>query len=98
MDGTRKYHPGQGNSDAKEHTWYVFTDKWILAHKFTMPMIQPTDQMELRRMEDQGVDVSVLHRVGTRMILGGGGRGTWKGEKRGRKKGGQVSGTGGDRR
>jgi hypothetical protein len=25
----------------KEHTWYVLTDKWILAKKLTMPMIQP---------------------------------------------------------
>jgi hypothetical protein len=31
----------------------VLTDKWILAPKLTMPMIQPTDNMELRRKEDR---------------------------------------------
>jgi hypothetical protein len=28
---------------------YVFTDKWILTQKLTMPMIQPTEHMVLRR-------------------------------------------------
>jgi hypothetical protein len=36
----------------KPHTWYVLTDKWILAPKLTMLMIQPTAHMEPRRMED----------------------------------------------
>jgi hypothetical protein len=31
MDGSRKYHPQWGNSDSKEHAWYVLTNKWILA-------------------------------------------------------------------
>ena len=44
-----------------EHTWYVLTDKCILAPKLTMPMIQPTGHMELRRMEDQGVNASIIH-------------------------------------
>jgi hypothetical protein len=38
----------------------VHTNKWILTQNFTMPMIQPTDYMECRRKEDQGVDASVL--------------------------------------
>jgi hypothetical protein len=33
MNGTRKYHPELGNSDPKEHAWYVLTNKWILAKK-----------------------------------------------------------------
>ena len=33
-----------------------------------MPRIQPTDHMELRRKEDQGVDASVLHRRRNRII------------------------------
>jgi hypothetical protein len=33
MDGTIKCHPECGNPDTKEHTWYVLTDKWILAQK-----------------------------------------------------------------
>jgi hypothetical protein len=34
MDGTRKYHPKQGNQDSKENAWYVLTDKLILAKKY----------------------------------------------------------------
>jgi hypothetical protein len=29
MDGTRKYHPEQGNLDPKGHAWYVLTNKWV---------------------------------------------------------------------
>ena len=75
MDGTRKYYPEWDNPDTKELTWCVLTEKWILAQKLTIPMIQPTDFMELRRKEYEGVDVSVLHWVGNRMIMGGAGRG-----------------------
>jgi hypothetical protein len=45
----------------KEHTLYVFTIKWILAQKLTMPMLKPTDHMEHRRKKDQDIDASVLH-------------------------------------
>jgi hypothetical protein len=65
MNGTRKYHPESGNPDTKEYTWYVLTNKWLLAQKLTIPMIQRTDHMEHRRKEDfwvdQGVEASVLH-------------------------------------
>jgi hypothetical protein len=54
-----------------------------------MPRIHPTDNMELRE-EDQGVDVSVLHSGGNRMIGGGEWRGSWEGERRGRVKGGRI--------
>jgi hypothetical protein len=30
MDGSGGYHPKLGNPNTKEHTWYAFTDKWIL--------------------------------------------------------------------
>ena len=43
MDGNRKYHPEQGNSGPKEDAWYVLNDKWILAKKFRIQMIQLTD-------------------------------------------------------
>jgi hypothetical protein len=39
--------------------WYVLTDKWILAQKLTMPIIQTTDYMELRWKENQGMDASI---------------------------------------
>jgi hypothetical protein len=38
MDGTRKY-PEQGKLRPKGHTWYVLTDKWIIAKKLRIPMI-----------------------------------------------------------
>ena len=47
-----------------------------------MPMIQPTDHMELRRKEDQDVDASVLHRGWNRMILG-----AWREGEPGRESG-----------
>jgi len=61
--------------DTKTHTQYVLTDKFILAQKLTMLIVQPTDYMELRRKHDQGVDASVLHRGENRMIVEGGCRG-----------------------
>ena len=35
MDGTRKCNPEGDNSDPKRHTWYILTNKWILAQKST---------------------------------------------------------------
>ena len=65
MDGTRKYHPEQGNPIIKEHTWYALTDKWILGKKLRIPKIQFTDHMKLKK-EDQSVGDSVLLRRGTK--------------------------------
>jgi hypothetical protein len=61
MDGTRKY-PEWGNPITKEHTWYAFTGKWILAQKLRIHKIQFTDHMQFKKKEDQSVDVSVLRR------------------------------------
>jgi hypothetical protein len=62
MDGTRKYHPELGNPITKEHTWYVLTDKWILAQIFRIPKIQFTDHMKLKKKEHESVDTYVLRR------------------------------------
>jgi hypothetical protein len=40
MDRTGGHHPEWGNPITKELTWYVFTDKWILAQKLRIPKIQ----------------------------------------------------------
>jgi hypothetical protein len=53
MYGTMKYHSEWGNPVIKEHTWYVLTDKWILAQKLRIPTIQLTDHMKLKKNEDQ---------------------------------------------
>jgi hypothetical protein len=39
MDGTRKYHSEWGNSDPKEHEWYVLPNKLILTTKSTECLI-----------------------------------------------------------
>jgi hypothetical protein len=33
----------------KDHTWYVFTDKWVLGKEHGIPMIQLMDHMKLKR-------------------------------------------------
>ena len=70
MDGTWKYHPEWGNPITKEHTWYIFTDKWILTQKFWIPKIQLTDYMKLKKKEDQSVGASVLLRKGNKTLMG----------------------------
>jgi hypothetical protein len=42
MDGHGGYHPEWGNPITKKFTWYVLTDKCILAQKLRMPKIQDT--------------------------------------------------------
>ena len=71
MNGSRKYHPDWGNSVTKEHTCYALTDKWILAQKLGIPMIQFTDHMKLKKKEDQCVDTSILLRGGNKIPMGG---------------------------
>jgi hypothetical protein len=54
----------------KEHTWYVPTDKWTLAQKLGILKIQFTDQMKLKKKEDQSVGASVLLRRGNKILMG----------------------------
>jgi hypothetical protein len=51
---------------AKEHTWYAFTDTWILAQKLQITKIQFTDHMKLKKKEDQIVDTFILPRRRTK--------------------------------
>ena len=37
----------------KEHTMFELTDKWIFAQMLRIPMLQPTNIMQLKKMEDQ---------------------------------------------
>ena len=55
-----EYHPEWGNSVTKEHTWDVFSGKWILAPKFRIYKIQFTDYMKSKKKEGKNVDASVL--------------------------------------
>jgi hypothetical protein len=66
MDETRKYHPEWGNPITKEHTRYVFTDKWILAPKLGIAKIQFTDHRSSRRRKTK---VFLLRR-GNKILTG----------------------------
>jgi hypothetical protein len=70
MDGTKKYCPERGNPDTKEHTSYVLNDKWMLAQKVRIPMIQPTNLMKLKKKEYKSVDASIQHKMGNKIITG----------------------------
>jgi hypothetical protein len=55
----------------KEHKWYTLTDKWILAQKLGIPNIQFTDQMKLKKKEDQIMDTLILLRRENKIPMGG---------------------------
>jgi hypothetical protein len=57
-------------SVTEDHTWYVLTDKWILAQKFGIPNIQFTDHMKPKKKEDQNMDASVLLRKVNKILTG----------------------------
>jgi hypothetical protein len=69
MGRTRKYHPEGDNPVTKEHTWYVLTDKCILAQKLRIPKIQFTHHMKLKENEDQSVGTLVLLRSGDKILM-----------------------------
>ena len=71
MDGTRKYHTEWGNPITKEHTWYTFTDRWILAQKLGIPKIQFIDHVKLKKKEDHSVDTLVHLRSSYKIPTGG---------------------------
>ena len=50
----------------QEHTWYAFTDKWILAQKLEIPKTQFTDQMKLKGKEEQSMDTLSFLEGGTK--------------------------------
>jgi hypothetical protein len=43
---------------------------WILAQKLTIPNIQISDHIKLKKKEDQSVDISVLLRRGDKILTG----------------------------
>jgi hypothetical protein len=48
---SRKYHTERGNSDPKEHAWYVLTKKWILAKKKKKKKVQNPQDSVYRTQE-----------------------------------------------
>jgi hypothetical protein len=69
MDGSGGCHPEWGNPITKEHTWYAFTDKWILAPKLRIPKIQFAKHMKLKKKKDQTVDTSILLRRRNNILM-----------------------------
>jgi len=71
IDGTRKYHLEWWKSVTKEHTWYVLTNKWILAQRLGITNKKFTDHMKPKKKEDQNVKASVLLRWENKIFTGG---------------------------
>jgi hypothetical protein len=69
-DGTRKY-PEWGNPITKEHTLYIFTDKWKLSQNLIIAKIQFIDHIKLKKKEDHSVGASVLLRRGNKILTRG---------------------------
>ena len=70
----KKYHPELSNPDPKEPAWYVLTDKWLLAKKYRIPMIQPIDHKQYNKMEGPSEDASIPLRRGNKIIVAGRGK------------------------
>ena len=84
--------PEGGNSDPKGYARYILTDKWLLAIKYRIPKIQPTDPKKCNKQKCPSEGEGNNH---GRQREGG----IWVGEGKGRGKGeqDQVQGRG-DRR
>jgi hypothetical protein len=80
--------------EKKGHAWYVFTDKCILAKKYRLPRIYPTDPKKLNKKEGPREDASISLRRGKKIITGGRGReaSEWESGERGEEGQGQVWG------
>ena len=57
MVRTGNYHHELSISDTKGHSLYVLTNKWILAKKYRIPRIQPT---ELKKFNNRKAQVRIL--------------------------------------
>jgi hypothetical protein len=55
-------------TQSQKNTWYVLTDKWILAQKHGIPKIQFTDHVKLKK-KDQSVDALVLLRKRNKILM-----------------------------
>jgi hypothetical protein len=55
---------------SQKNTHDTFTFKWILAQKLGIPNIQFTDQLKLKKKEDQSMNTLVLCRMKNEMLMG----------------------------
>ena len=49
----------------------IYTDNWILAKKYRIPMIQPRNHKKFNKKEGPSEDASVPLRMGNKIIMGG---------------------------
>jgi hypothetical protein len=73
MFETRKYHSECDKSDTKSHAWHVLTNKWILAKKYIIPRIQPTDN-KINKQKGPTEDSSAPLKMEKKTIMKGRGR------------------------
>ena len=69
INGARKYHSEWCNLDPKGHAWYVLTDKWILAKKYRLLLIYPTDPKKLNKKEGPSKDASIPLKKGNKIFM-----------------------------
>ena len=55
----------------KGHAWYVLNDKWILAIRYKIFMIHPTDSKMLNKKEHPSVETRVPLRMVNINVMGG---------------------------
>ena len=58
-------------TQSQRNSQYVLTDKWILAQKLRIPMIQSAKHKKIKKKEDQHVDTSLLLRIGNKIPMEG---------------------------
>ena len=71
MGGPGGCHLEWCNPITKGHTWYSLTDRWILAQKLRILKIQFTNDMKLKKKEDQSVDILIPLRKGNKIPMEG---------------------------
>jgi hypothetical protein len=84
MGGITIYHSEWDNKDPKSNAWYELIDKWILAIKYRLHIIHPTDLKKLKKKKGPSEDAWITLRRRKIVIRGRGRKET--GWKRGRRK------------
>ena len=53
------------------HVWHVLNDKWILAKRYRISMVEPKDRMKFNKKEGSSQDASISLRRGNKLMMGG---------------------------
>jgi hypothetical protein len=75
-------------SDPKGHSWYVLTNKWILAkNKYRIPKIESIELKKVNKLKNQSEDNSILPRREKKATQGGREGRPWVGKGTGWRRG-----------